>query len=99
MFDQMLGRFADMQQRIEETKNKLEQIIVEGSSPSGLVNVEATASRKIKSININPTFLSSADKEELEDHLIMAINDALQQAENTWEKEMKNTAGNIFPGL
>jgi hypothetical protein len=95
----MLGKLQEMQQKMEETKSRLQTISVQGVSPGNKVQVIATADKKIQSVKINPILLQSDDPEELEDHLIIAINQAIQAAENAWESEMRGVAMGFMPGI
>lgn len=98
MFDpSMLEKLQEMQQKMEETKSRLQTITVKGASPGNKVQVIASADKRIKSVHIEPS-LFQQDIEELEDHLILAINQALDAAENVWESEMRSVALGFMPG-
>jgi nucleoid-associated protein EbfC len=97
MFD-MMKKLQEAQQKMGESKARLETITVEGKSPEGLIKVTANGNRVIKGI----TFASDSilqDKDQLEDYMIIAVNDALAQAEKVNEAEMKNAASGMMPGL
>lgn len=74
----MMGKLRDTQNRIEETKKRLDSVIIEEQSNDGLIKIGISANSTIKSIVINDTLL--ADKEQLEDYLIVTINKAIQNA-------------------
>jgi DNA-binding YbaB/EbfC family protein len=98
MFDpSMLGKLQEMQQKMEDTKSRLQTITVKGFSPGNKVQVIASADKKIQSVQIDPSLLQQ-DPEELEDHLIIAVNQAIQAAENVWESEMRVVAMGFMPG-
>ena len=59
----------------------------------------ANGNKVIQSINIDDEFLKAADKEELEELLIVAINKALVQAENVSQSEMAALTKDMFGGL
>lgn len=92
----MFGKLQEMQQKMAEVRNRLENISVYGSSASGKVNVEVSANRRVKNIDINPELLSN--KEELQDHLEIALNQALEQADKIAESEMKAVTNELLPG-
>ncbi len=99
MFDpSMLGKLQEMQQKMEDTKARLQTITVQGLSPGNKVRVIASADKKIQSVQIDSS-LFQGDPEELEDHLIIALNQAIQAAENAWESEMRGVAMGFMPGL
>ncbi len=100
MFGDMEGMMAKLQQakqQIEEAKARLNTILVEGESGNGKVKVVATANREIRSIAIADDLF--ADKDELEDFLIIALNNALQQAHDVNEREMEAAAKGGMPDI
>ncbi len=98
MFDpSMIEKLQEMQQKMEETKTRLQTIMVKGVSPGNKVQVTASADKKIQSVKIESSLLEQ-DTEELEDHLIIALNQAIQAAENAWESEMRGVALGFIPG-
>lgn len=99
MFGDMMGKLQEMQQKMEESKKRLETVYVDAESPNGKVKVTLTGNKKVKSIYISPELLQQSDAEELEDHLVIAINKGLESAEKVWESEMRGMAGGILPGL
>ena len=94
----MMKKLQEMQQKVEETKARLDTITVEGKASNGKVTVIMTGNRKVNSISINEE-LANLDKEELEDLLIIATNDALVKAESVNESEMKVASAGMLPGM
>jgi DNA-binding YbaB/EbfC family protein len=99
MFGNMMEKLQQMQQKMEESKKRLDNITVEGEAGSGAVKVEFTGNRKLKSIVIQHALLNPESKEELEDLIAVAVNRGLEQAERVWEAEMKNSASGMLPGI
>lgn len=99
MLGNMMEKLQQMQQKMEESKRRLDNITVEGEAGSGAVKAQFTGNRKLKSINIQQNLLSLESKEELEDLILVAVNRGLEQAERVWEAEMKNSASGMLPGL
>jgi nucleoid-associated protein EbfC len=98
MLDDMMGKLQEMQQRMEETKRRLDAINVEAEAGNGAVKITVTANRTVKNISINEE-LHKGDKEELEDLLVVAMNRALAEAERVNENEMRNAASGMLPGF
>jgi len=94
----MFDRINEMQQKMQESKAKLDEIMVNGESPDGQVKVTVTASKKIKNIEIAPELVAAGDKEQIEDMLLSALNRAMDQADVTGAAEMQKMAGDILPG-
>jgi len=93
----MMKKLQEMQQKVEETKARLDTILVDGEA-AGKVKVTVTGNRVVKSVSIAPE-LSELDKEELEDLLIIALNQALEKAEKVNESEMKAASAGLIPGM
>lgn len=94
----MMQKLMQMQQKVEETKTKLETISVEGEAANGKLKVLINGNRIVKSVNISPD-LKDADLEELEDYLVIAINNAIEQANRINETEMQSAASGLIPGM
>lgn len=87
-----------MQQAMEESKNRLEQTIVAGESGGGLVRIELNGNRKLKSLQIN-TSIKDMEKEDLEDLLTVALDRAMDEANKLNEQEVSSSARQFIPGL
>jgi DNA-binding protein YbaB len=95
MFDKIL----EAQQKAGEIKKRLDAIIVSGTAEGGKITVNATAGKIVQSIIINDEFFKELDKEELEELLVVAINKALEQAENVSQSEMAAMTQQMFGGM
>lgn len=93
----MMAKLKEAQAKIEETKLRLNTIMVDGDSGNGAVVVTVTANREIKNIAINNELLD--DKEALEDYLIIALNKAIKKANNINEAEMAAAAKGGLPDI
>lgn len=94
MLNQLMSQ---MQSKTEEAKKKLDSVIIETQAENGMVKVKATANKKILSIEISDQIAN--DKETIEDLIIVAVNKAIQKADEIHEKEMGGIAKNILPDL
>jgi len=93
----MMQKLKAAQQKVEETKLRLNNVLVDGQSHNGAVKVTSTANREIKSITFNDDLLE--DKEALEDYLILALNDALTKASAINDAEMAAAAKDGMPNI
>jgi len=96
MFDMNNEMFKKMQEAVELSKNKLETLSVVGEAAGGLVRIELNGNRKLKSLEINAS-LNDIEKEDLEDFISIALDRALEQANEINEKEMSNSATSFLP--
>jgi len=89
-----------MQQQMEQIQSQLAQRTVEATSGGGAVKVTAKCDGTIASIKIDPQALNPADAQLLEDMILTAANQALNQAKEISNAEMgKVTSGFNIPGL
>ncbi|WP_113651257.1 YbaB/EbfC family nucleoid-associated protein [Pedobacter namyangjuensis] len=95
MFDKIMAA----QQQAEEIKKRLDTVSVFGEVEGGAIRVTATANKAVTSIEINDDFFKSADKEELEELLLTAINKALAQADQVSASEMQAATKSMLGGL
>ncbi|MDB5025901.1 MAG: YbaB/EbfC family nucleoid-associated protein [Mucilaginibacter sp.] len=95
----MFDKLFEAQQKAGEVKKRLDGITVSGTAEGGKITVTANGNKVIQSISLDDDFLKEADKEELEELLIVAINKALVQAENVSQSEMAALTKDMFGGL
>lgn len=95
MFDQLMAA----QQKAEEIKKRLDTVSVFAEVEGGAIKITATANKAITAVEINEDFFKDADKEELEELLLTAINKVLQQAESVSAHEMQAATQDMLGGL
>jgi len=96
----MMKQAARMQRQLEEVQAQLAQRTVEATSGGGAVKVTAKCDGSIAAVKINPQALNPADVQLLEDMILSAANQALNQAKEISDTEMgKVTAGLNLPGM
>lgn len=93
----MMGKIKEAQQKVEETKKRLNTVLIDESVASGAIKVTVTANREVKAITINESLLE--DKEELEDYLILTLNKALKRAGDINEQELAIAAKAGMPNI
>ena len=82
----MMGKLKATQQKIEDTKKKLDTVLIDEQSADGLLKVTLTANSKIKSVVVADTLLE--DKDKLEDYLIVVMNKAIEKAASVNQAEL-----------
>ena len=93
----MMGKIKETQQKIEDTKKRLDSVLVDEQSSDGLLKVTLTANRAIKSITIDDSLLE--DKEQLEDYLVLVMNKAIDKATAVNETELAAVAKDGMPNI
>lgn len=87
-----------MKKSLDESKERLSNIKVAGEAGGGLVRIELDGNRKFSNLEINID-LKSIEKDDLEDFLAVALQQAMEKADAVNESEMSNSAGQFIPGL
>lgn len=94
----MMKSAQEMQGKMAQMQEDLEQITVEGVSGAGLVKATATAKGELKALDIDPSIFNGDDKEVVEDLILAAIKDAQAKATERAQEEMgKLTEGMGLP--
>ena len=89
-----------MQQQMEQVQAALAARTVEATSGGGAVKVVAKCDGSLASIKIDPAAMNPSDVQMLEDMVVVAANQALEQAKKISTEEMgKVTQGFNLPGL
>ena len=100
MFEDLSGMMDNLrgaQQKVEETKTRLNSVLIDEVVADGKLKITLTANREIKAISIDDSLL--ADAEELEDYLIIALNKAIEKATKINEEEMAVAAKSGMPNI
>lgn len=97
----IMKQAQEMQTRMAEAQNRLDDIEVTGEAGAGLVTVTATAKGEVRGLSIDPTLFNPEEREVVEDLIVAAIKDAQSRAEDAAQAEMgKVTEGlDLPPGM
>jgi nucleoid-associated protein EbfC len=93
----MMGKLKEAQQKIAETKKRLDFVLIDEKSSDGFLEVTITANRTIKKITLSDSLLN--DKEMLEDYLVIILNKAIEKASNIHETELAAVAKEGMPNI
>ena len=98
--NQMIKQAQKMQDQITELQEDIEARDFSAVVGGGAVEVVVTGKKTIKSLTLKPEVVDPEDIEMLQDLIISAINEAVNNIETTTEAEMsKITGGVALPGL
>ncbi|MGF7040384.1 YbaB/EbfC family nucleoid-associated protein [Mucilaginibacter lappiensis] len=95
----MFDKLMEAQQKAGEIKKRLDAITVSGAAEGGKITVTANGNKVVQSVQIDSDFLAGAGKEEVEELLVVAINKAMEQAENISQSEMAAMTKDMLGGL
>ncbi len=93
----MMGKFQEAQKKVEETKKRLDTVLIDEQSSDGLLKVTITANRQVRSVTVDDSLLE--DKEQLEDYLVLVLNKAIEKASEINEAELGAAAKDGLPDL
>jgi DNA-binding YbaB/EbfC family protein len=93
----MMGKLKETQQKVEDTKKRMDTVLLDEKSADGLLEVVITANRELKQISISDDLLQ--DKEQLEDYLILTLNKAIEKATSVNETELAAVAKEGMPNI
>jgi nucleoid-associated protein EbfC len=93
----MMGKLKETQEKVEETKKRLDTVLIDEKSNDDKVKITLTANRTIRSITISDDLLT--DKEQLEDYLVLTLNKAIEKATKINETELAAVAKEGLPNI
>lgn len=93
----MMGKLKETQQKIEETKKRLDTVLIDEQSNDSLLKVTLTANRVVKNVTISDDLL--ADKEMLEDYIVTVFNKAILKTTQINETELAAVAKDGMPNI
>jgi len=97
--NQMIAQMQKLQEQMEQTQSELDNEEVTASVGGGMVTVVATANQEIRSVTINPEVIDPDDVDMLQDLIVSAVNEALQQGKALAEERMGALTGGLnLPG-
>ena len=88
-----------MQKELSKVENELNQKEYESTMGGGVIKVTVKGNMEVESISINEELLEKENKEDLEEMLKSAVNDALAKAVKDKETTMNKITGGVkMPG-
>ncbi|MBD3616993.1 MAG: YbaB/EbfC family nucleoid-associated protein [Gracilimonas sp.] len=94
----MFGKIQEMQSKMQEAQQGLNDVIVEAEAGGGMVKVKANGNKQIVSITMDDDVVDPADKEMLEDLIVAGVNKALEKAEEASKEKMQEMYKGMIPG-
>ena len=96
----MMGQIAKMQEQMATVQESLAEEMVTESVGGGAVSITMSGDQVCKSITIDPELLKDGDVEMLQDLIIAAVNDGLEQVDQKAAERMSSITGGLsIPGL
>ena len=100
MNPELMKQIQQMQAKLAQAQQRLEETVIEASSGGGAVEVTMNARPALQSIAIKAEVVDPDDVEMLQDLIQAAMNDALEKIRTTQMQQLAGLAGGInIPGL
>ena len=94
----MFGKIQEMQSKMQEAQEGLNEVIVEAEAGGGMVKVKANGNKQIVSIEMDKDVVDPEDKEMLEDLIVAGVNKALEKADEASKEKMQEMYKGMIPG-
>lgn len=91
----LLRQAQEIQQKLAQAQEKLQEEAVEGSAGGGVVTVTVSGKQRIQSVKIDPAAVDPEDMSMLEDMVVAAVNDGMEKL----QKLMSSRLGAITGGM
>lgn len=96
----MIKQAQKMQQDMIKMQQELEEKTYTASAGGGVVEATVSGKNKVLSVKIQPEAVDPDDVEMLEDLIVAAIGEAMNQAESAAADSMKKITGGMgLPGM
>ena len=97
-FGSLFKQAQEMQSKMAKAQQELGDIEVEGQSGGGMITALVNGKKELLSLNIEDEILDE-DKEMLEDLVVAAVNQALQNATKAADEKMSSATGGIMGNM
>ena len=96
----MMKRLQQMQDDMARVQKECEEAEYSASAGGGAIDVKVNGKHQVVSVNIQPDVVDPEDVETLEDLIMVAVNDAIKQADDLMAESMSEITGGLsIPGL
>ena len=96
----ILRQAQQLQKRLNEAQEALENESVEASSGGGVVTATVNGKQKLLSVRIDPAAVDPDDVSMLEDLVLAAVNEAMDKAQELASRRLGAITGGMnIPGL
>ena len=91
----IIKKAQELQSQMEKAQEELNSIEIEGQAGGGMVSVKVNGHKELVSLDIDPEILKE-DKEMIEDMILAAVNQGLQNAGKVAEEKMNSITGGMM---
>lgn len=95
----MMEKVKEMQARLKEAQEKLQHIVITSDAGAGMVKATVNGKKKLLSVEIDPSLLTSTDKAVVQDLVVAAVNKAMEEAEVRAREELRKSTDGLLPNV
>jgi len=97
----LLGsQFAKLQEQANQVLEELKAMRIEGQAGGGAVRAVVSGMGELQSVQIDPKLLNPEDAEILQDLIVVAVRDAMRNAEAVQQQKMQSLLQSLpFGGI
>ena len=99
-----MGKILKQAQKMQENMAKMQAELaakeIDVTAGGGMVTVKITGDQRLTGLKINPEIVDSDDVEMLEDVVLAAVNQAIEESQNMVQQGMEKVTGGMkIPGF
>ncbi len=91
----LMRQVQKMQEEVERAQAEAEAEVIEVSAGGGVIEVTITGGLEIQAISIQPEVVDPEDVEMLEDLVMAAVNEAIEEAQKRVAERMEGVTGGL----
>ena len=96
--DKLMKQAQEMQSKMAKAQEELGDIEVEGQSGGGMITALVNGKKELLSLNIEDEILEE-DKEMIEDLVVAAVNQAIQNATKAADEKLNSITGGMMGNM
>jgi DNA-binding YbaB/EbfC family protein len=93
-----LKQYKELRDQAKQLQNKLAQETVHADAKGGKISLVMDGNQKVVALDIDPSLLSPEKKQEVEDGIKAAFEDAVKKAQRVMAEQMRGS-GFSLPGM
>lgn len=95
----LFGKLKEVQSKMQEVQQHLQNISVEAESGGGLVKATVNGTRRLVRLDIDPSLLSPSQAAVLQDLVVAAVNLAFEKVEAEAAQQLQATLKDSMPNI
>lgn len=95
----MLGKMKEMQDKIKEAQQNLENVTATGEAGASMVTATVNGKKKLIKLEIDEEIIKKEDKELMADLIVAAVNKAMENVEEKANEELKKSTQGFIPNI